>query len=169
MVEVRGSTMALAGVTLLVAIIAQVTMIGPLALPLGPPDVVLILLACIALGTGPSAGALLGFGSGLVADLLSAHVLGQLALVFCLVGYVVGLLAAGAAGSIALSLAAVAGASAAGTAGYAATSAILGDPALAARQVVPHALVAAGYSLVATPFLYPMVAIGLRRAQEGRR
>lgn len=169
MIGVRGTTLLASGLALLVAILIQLVVVGPLRLPLGRPDLVLMLLACLALLSGPAAGALLGFGAGLVGDLLSLHPLGQLALVFCLVGYLVGLLGEETAGSIPLSLAVVAVASAGGTLGYAATSAILGSPALQARAVVPHAAGAAAYSLLVTPFLYPLVALGLRRVEEGRR
>jgi rod shape-determining protein MreD len=168
MTGLRGTTLLTATFALFVAIIVQLVVIGPLRLPLGRPDLVLVLLACIALVEGPAAGAVLGFGAGLVGDLLSLHVLGQLALVFCLVGYLVGLLAPEAEGSVGLSLAVIAAAAAAATIGYAATSAILGDPALSPRSVMPHAAGSAGYALLVAPFLYPLVAATLRRA-DGRR
>ncbi|MGF7236267.1 MAG: rod shape-determining protein MreD [Frankia sp.] len=168
MTGLRASTLLTSGAALVVAIIVQLVVIGPLHLPFGRPDLVLVLLACIALVEGPATGAVLGFGAGLLGDLLSLHVLGQLALVFCLVGYLVGMLGPEVDGSVAASLVVIAAAAAVTTLGYAATSAILGDPALSPHSVLPRAAGSAGYALLVAPFLFPAVAAALRRVEGGR-
>ncbi len=168
MTGLRATPVLASAAALVVAVIAQLVVIGPLPLPFGRPDLVLVLLACIALIEGPATGAVLGFGAGLLGDLLSLHVLGQLALVFCLVGYLVGMLGAEVEGSVAASLVVIAGSAAVATVGYAAISAILGDPALSPRSVVPHAAGSAGYALLVAPFLFPLVAAALRRVEGGR-
>ncbi|MDH2428122.1 rod shape-determining protein MreD [Sphaerisporangium sp. TRM90804] len=73
--------------------IVQVTVVNRLPLPGGGgPDLVLLVVVLFALARGAVGGAVIGFVIGLAADLLppSAHVMGQYALVFCLVGYAVG-------------------------------------------------------------------------------
>lgn len=60
------------------------------------PDLVLLLPIAAALCAGPEAGALVGFASGLAADLLLPTPFGLSALVGCLLGFAVGLVTAGA-------------------------------------------------------------------------
>ncbi len=60
-------------------------------------------------------------------------------------------------------MAAAAAASALGTAGHAAVAGILGNASLAGTQVLLRSVGAALYSLVLTPFLFPLVMAGMRR------
>jgi len=90
---VRG-LVSLAAVT--VAVVCQLTIVDRIAFPGGAgPDLVLILVAALALASGPLTGALTGFWAGLALDVAppGSHFVGQDALVFCLVGYLCGLLA----------------------------------------------------------------------------
>ncbi|MFC4531919.1 rod shape-determining protein MreD [Sphaerisporangium dianthi] len=83
------AVMLLAGLIMIV----QVTVVNRLPLPGGGgPDLILMGVVALALARGAVAGAGIGFAAGLVADILppAAHVIGQYALVFCLVGYTVG-------------------------------------------------------------------------------
>jgi rod shape-determining protein MreD len=87
--------------------IVQVTVVNRLPLPGGGgPDLVLLAVVMFALAHGAVAGALAGFATGLVTDLLppAAHVMGQYALVFCLVGFMVGRAAERAPGSSAVTV-----------------------------------------------------------------
>ena len=60
------------------------------------PDLMLLVAVAGGIVAGPSAGAVLGFAVGLLTDLLFLETpLGLSAMVFCLVGYGVGLLQAG--------------------------------------------------------------------------
>ncbi|OAA28806.1 rod shape-determining protein MreD [Frankia sp. EI5c] len=156
-------------VLLLVAVVLQVSVVARLGAPLGRPDLVLVLLATVALIEGPLLGALLGFTVGLVADLLSTHVIGQTALVLCLVGYLAGLVMNAAERSIAVPLAAVGAAAALGTLGNAAATAILGDAALTGPQALVRALAAGLYALLVTPFLFPLATAASRRLHRDRR
>jgi rod shape-determining protein MreD len=73
--------------------IVQVTVVNRLPLPGGgAPDLVLLGVVMFALARGAVPGALTGFATGLIIDVLppTAHVMGQYALVFCLVGFMVG-------------------------------------------------------------------------------
>ncbi|ETA02854.1 cell shape-determining protein [Frankia casuarinae] len=165
----RGRAVVAAVVLLTVALILQVSVIARLGLPGGRLDLMLVLLAAIALIEGPLLGAVAGFVAGLLADLSSSHVLGQTALVLCLIGYAVGLAMDAAERSVVVPLAAIGGASVLGTLGYAATTSILGEAALTGGQAVLRALVAGVYALLLTPFLFPLLLAGSRRLAGGRR
>ncbi|WP_250564597.1 rod shape-determining protein MreD [Sphaerisporangium fuscum] len=87
--------------------IVQVTVVNRLALPGGgAPDLVLLGVVMFALARGAVPGAVVGFAVGLVTDVLppAAHVMGQYALVFCLVGFTVGRAAERAPGASALTV-----------------------------------------------------------------
>ena len=155
---------------LLVAVIAQVSVVMRLSLPGGGPDLVLMLLATAALVLGPVNGALLGFLTGLFGDLLSTHVLGQTTLVFLLVGYLVGLVADATERSAVVALAAVSGAVAVATLADVAVAALLGADGLASPgHTVVRALVTALYAALLTPFLFPAFTAGLRGIRRVRR
>ena len=79
-----------------VAVVVQLTVVDRIAFPGGAgPDLVLLVVAALALAGGPMAGVLTGFLAGLALDVAppGSHFIGQNALVFCLVGYACGLLA----------------------------------------------------------------------------
>lgn len=81
----------LALLTLVTAITLQTTALSLLPSPGGGrPDLVIVLVVCVALVDGPNTGVAFGFAAGLALDLLSQHPLGVLALVLAVVGYVVG-------------------------------------------------------------------------------
>jgi rod shape-determining protein MreD len=79
-----------------VAVVVQVTVVARIAFPGGAgPDLVLLVVAALALAGGPMAGVLTGFLAGLALDVAppGSHFVGQNALVFCLIGYACGLAA----------------------------------------------------------------------------
>jgi rod shape-determining protein MreD len=108
-------------------------------------------------------GALLGFVVGLAGDLFSTHVLGQSALMLCLVGYGAGLVVGAAERSVLGPLLTVSAAAALGTLGHAATAALLDDAGVTAGEATRRALAAGLYAVLATPFLFPLVLAGSRR------
>ncbi|MEV4840798.1 rod shape-determining protein MreD [Nonomuraea sp. NPDC049486] len=80
-------------VAVVVALLVQFVLVNRLRLPAGgAPDLVLLAVVGAALARGPAAGAVLGFGAGLLVDLAppTAHVAGLYAFVFALVGYLAG-------------------------------------------------------------------------------
>jgi rod shape-determining protein MreD len=79
---------------LLVAIILQVALAPQIALFGVVPNLVFLVVVTLAFLEGPVAGSAAGFVGGLFFDLLGTSVVGPYALVFCLVGYVAGLLQA---------------------------------------------------------------------------
>ncbi|MCM3923231.1 rod shape-determining protein MreD [Frankia sp. AiPs1] len=159
----RARTFVAAIALLSVALVVQVSIVARLGLPGGRLDLVLVLLAAISLIEGPLVGAVSGFVVGVLADLASSHVLGQSALVMCLIGYAVGLVMDAAERSVAVPLGATAGACVAGTLGYAATTSIFGEAALTGGEAVIRALAAGVYAVLLTPFLFPLLAAGSRR------
>src|SRR5580698_7878080 len=83
-------------VVVAVAVVLQLAVADRITFPGGTgPDLVLLTVAALALATGPMAGAILGFCAGLALDVAppAGHLVGQDALVFCLIGYVCGLVA----------------------------------------------------------------------------
>ncbi len=79
-----------------VAVVVQVTVVARIAFPGGAgPDLVLLVVAALALAGGPMVGVLTGFLAGLALDVAppGSHFVGQNALVFCLIGYACGLAA----------------------------------------------------------------------------
>ncbi|MFC7649162.1 rod shape-determining protein MreD [Streptosporangium lutulentum] len=78
---------------LLLTMVVQVTVVNRLPLPgEAAPDLVLLAVAGYALARGAADGAAMGFAAGLISDVLppAVHLLGQNALVLCLIGFVAG-------------------------------------------------------------------------------
>jgi cell shape-determining protein MreD len=84
--------LAAAATAILVALVLQATLIAPLVLT-AQLSLPAVLVAAVALELGPGAGMSLGFVTGLVADLGSAHAAGVLALCWLGLGIGCGLLA----------------------------------------------------------------------------
>jgi rod shape-determining protein MreD len=83
----------LAPVLIVVSIVLQLTVLNGLRLPGGGvPDLVLVVVAALAVADGPLAGAIIGFAAGLCLDLAppGSLLIGQYALVFCLAGWAAG-------------------------------------------------------------------------------
>jgi rod shape-determining protein MreD len=160
---------ALAAVTLAVALLAavviQLTVVNRLPLPGGAgPDLVLLLVAAIAVFTSPATAAVTGFAGGLALDVAppAAHYAGEYALVFCLVGYAAARVVrviwvtTGERDPITI-FAVMAAAAAAGEAGKAALAMLLSDPdvtTVAVSRVLPSAVL---YDLLLAPLVYWLV------------
>jgi cell shape-determining protein MreD len=84
--------LAAAATAIIVALLLQATLIAPLVLT-AQLSLPAVLVAAVALESGPGAGMSLGFVTGLVADLGSAHAAGLLALCWLGLGIACGLLA----------------------------------------------------------------------------
>ena len=80
----------LATAAILAAVLIQVTVLNNVPFPGGAgPDLVLVTVVALALAGGPREGAVIGFAAGLALDIAppASGLLGQSALVLCLVGY----------------------------------------------------------------------------------
>jgi rod shape-determining protein MreD len=164
-----------------VTVVLQVTIVDRIAFPGGGgPDLVLLLVAALALAGGPMAGLLTGFLAGLALDVAppGSHFTGQDALVFCLIGYACGLLAddfssdAEQGRSALFEIAVTAAGAVCGEALVALLGVMLSDPQVrwaAITKVLPSAL---AYDVLLCPFVLYAAAAALRVAgvrREGRR
>jgi rod shape-determining protein MreD len=163
-------------VLVLIALALQLTVLDRLRLPGGAvPDLVLLVVVALALSNGPLAGMVTGFAAGLALDIAppSTHLIGVYALVFCLVGYFCGRVAADLESTVLLPLAASAVGAAGGAALYAGLGILLGDPDVtgqAVRHMLPAAVL---YDVLLSPFVLYAVALasklagGVGRARAG--
>jgi rod shape-determining protein MreD len=156
-----------------VAVVVQVTIVDRIAFPGGTgPDLVLLTVAALGLANGPLVGALAGFWAGLALDVAppGSHLVGQNALVFCLIGYLCGLAADQPAGegvpeqghTALFEILVMAAAAVCGEALASLLGAMLSDPRVtwpAIKHVLPVAVL---YDVVLCPFVLFAVAALLR-------
>jgi len=156
-------------------VIVQLTIVDRIAFPGGTgPDLVLLVVAALALAGGPLAGALIGFSAGLALDIAppGSHLVGQDALVFCLVGYVCGLVAEVPSGdgvpeqghTALFEIVVTAAGAVCGEALGALLGVMLSDPRVtwpAVKHVLPVAVI---YDVLLAPFVLFAVAAALRLA-----
>jgi rod shape-determining protein MreD len=118
-------------VLLILALIAHTTVLPEIRIAGVMPDVMLLLAVAAGMEGGPSYGAVLGFASGMLADLLVPTPLGLSALVFTLTGYGVGIAQTGLLRSTWwFPMAAALAASSAGEGLFAFAGAMIGEPNL---------------------------------------
>jgi len=175
--EVRRA--ALSVVVLAAALVLQLTVVNRLPLPgAGLPDLVLLVVVALGLCARPATGAVTGFCAGLCLDIAppGSYLIGEYALVFCLIGYLCGRLRGVAGRSALLTIVAAMAAAAAGEALFALVGLAVSDPQVtwsAVQQVLPSAVV---YDVVLSPFVLYLVmqtvsyvdALGRRGAADGR-
>ena len=148
-----------------VALMLQLTVVNRLPLPgAGAPDLVLLAVVALGLCGGPAAGAVTGFCAGLALDIAppGSYLIGEYALVFCLVGYSCGRLRGALNRSALLTIAVAMAVAAAGEALSAAIGLAVSDPQVtwpAVRQVLPSAII---YDAVLTPFVLYLVVRAVR-------
>jgi rod shape-determining protein MreD len=152
-------------VALAAALLVQLTIVNGLALPGGgAPDLVLLCVVAIGLTGGPQAGLIAGFCAGLALDLAppANQLIGQYALVFCLVGYACGRLRFTLTRSAVLAMASAAGVAVAGEVLVACLVLVLDTPQVTlatVAQVLPSTVL---YDLVLSPvFLFAGVRIAV--------
>ena len=169
-------------VVVAVTVIVQLTIVDRIAFPGGAgPNLVLLVVAALALAGGPLTGVLTGFWAGLALDVAppGSHFVGQNALVFCLIGYACGLLADDSSGDAAeqghtalFEIVVTAAGAVCGEVLAALLGVMLSDPRVtwpAIRNVLPAAV---AYDVLLCPFVLYAVAAALRLAGargEGRR
>jgi rod shape-determining protein MreD len=158
-------------VVVAVTVVLQLTIVNRIAFPGGAgPDLVLLVVAALALAGGPMAGVLTGFLAGLALDVAppGSHFTGQYALVFCLVGYFCGLLADDGSGdaeqghTALFEIVVTAAGAVCGEALLALLGVMLSDPQVtwpAITNVLPAAV---AYNVLLCPFVLYAVAAALR-------
>ena len=147
------------GTLLVVALALQSTLLAQATLLGVIPQVVLVVVVCLAFLDGERVGVVTGFSAGLLQDLLPfPAVIGLTALVYILVGYAVGILRQYApADSVWTPVLAVALASAVAEFSYAALSIILGEPWVGLGYTARVAGLVVLYNTLLTPFVFPLV------------
>jgi rod shape-determining protein MreD len=162
---VRPGRAAFFAVLVVTAGIVQVSGVDFVPVPYIHPDLVLVVVIACALAGGPVPGALTGFGAGLLMDLLppAVHVVGRLALLYTVVGYLAGKLHDVEERSLLAPLAVVAALSAAAVAVNVGIGTLLSDVgvrwSVALRQIPAVAI----YDVILTPFIVPLVSYLSRR------
>jgi len=156
--------LALSVIAVAAALVLQLTVVDRLPLPGGGPDLVLLAVVALGLTSGPMAGMLTGFLAGLALDIAppASGVLGEHALVFCVVGYGCGRLSGLTDRSAASSLGVAAVAAAAGEMLYVAVGLTIGDPGIswsAIRSVLPS-------SVLQDVLISPFVVFGIWKASS---
>ncbi|NWF28320.1 rod shape-determining protein MreD [Streptomyces sp. PKU-EA00015] len=167
----RFNRMLLSTTLVVVALVIQVTVLARLQLPGAVPDLMLLTVLGLAMVYGHVAGAFIGFGAGLLADIAppADHAAGRYALVLCVIGYLAGLIRPdngqqlrSATGPMVVVVAAAIGS----TLLYAGVGALVGDTA--ARHVGLGSLLftAAVYDLILAPFTVPLIMWLARRSDN---
>lgn len=134
-------------------LLAQATILGVI------PQVVLVVVVCLAYLDGERVGVVTGFSAGLLQDLMPfPAVIGLTALVYTLVAYGVGILRQYAPSeSVWTPVLVVALASAVAELGYAALAIILGEPWVGLGYTARVAGLVVLYNTLLTPFVFPLV------------
>jgi rod shape-determining protein MreD len=148
-------------------VLGQVTVINRLHLPLGGPDLLLVVVVAFALVGGSQRGAVLGFFAGLTADVMppTHHLAGELAFAYTIVGYLAGMLDAGDESSVLTIISVVAGGSVAVVLLFAAIGDLLGNAHISGGATL-HALAGTVvYDVVLAPFVVPLISAAARRLE----
>jgi len=159
------SRVMLSALLVLTAAVLQVTVVNRLPLPGAGPDLVLLVVIGLAVVAGPTAGASIGFGAGLLVDLMppTATEVGRWALVFCVIGYVAGQIQVDAKRSALIVLGTVAGLAALAALLYAGLGLLFGDPRISGDVVISTMVSSVLYDLLLAPFVIPGVMALTRR------
>jgi rod shape-determining protein MreD len=149
----------------LTAAVLQVTVVNRLPLPGAGPDLVLLVVIGLSLVVGSTAGASIGFGAGLLVDLMppTATEVGRWALVFCLVGYLAGQVQLDVRRSVWVVMGTVAGLSALAPLLFASVGLLFGDQRIEAQLVLSTTVSIVVYDLLLAPFVIPGVMALTRR------
>jgi rod shape-determining protein MreD len=150
----------------LAVVLLQVMLVDRLPLPGGiAPDVALVVVVAIGLTHGPITGTITGFFAGLELDLVppGGHLIGESALIFCMVGFACGRLGGWVEKSAPRLLAAALIGVGVGEILQAAAGLIASDPGVtltAVRHVLPAAVL---YDVLICPVVLLIVALASRR------
>lgn len=160
-----GAALVLVAMVLQTAVVTRIPFPGSVG-----PDLVILVVAAWAVRTGPLPGCVAGFGAGLLVDIVppAFHAIGRFALVYCLVGYLVGLASAEAEDSAAVSSIAVAVGALGGTLLSTVLGALLADPRVVWDGIARVMAGAALYDLLGAPLAWYVVARLVDRLTPGQ-
>ena len=175
----RGTSRLVAALlTVVTALLLQVTVLPHFAWNGVVPDLVLLAVVGAALTTDPRFATLLGFGAGLLLDIAppADHAAGRWALAMMVVGYVVSRFAhdyqavptGGGRPPYLLMLAAGAGGAFIGTSIFAMTGLLLQDPAVGVGALLEVVIAAVAYDVLVAAVAVPVVVWLFRREPTPR-
>ncbi|MEV6009946.1 rod shape-determining protein MreD [Streptomyces sp. NPDC051976] len=163
----RLNRIVLSTVLVVVAMVAQVSVLARLHLPGAVPDLLLLTVLGLAIAYGHVGGCLVGFFAGLLADLAppADHAVGRYALVLCVIGYLAGLVKPdnGQLRTASGPMLVVIGAAVGTTLLYAGVGTLVGDTAGAHVGLGKLVATATIYDLLLAPFVVPLVMAIARR------
>lgn len=166
----RVNRILLSTVLVAVALVVQVCILARLHLPGAVPDLLLLVVIALALVWGHVAGALIGFGAGLLTDLAppADHAMGRYALVLCFIGYLAGLAKPdrGRAQSATVPLLVVCGAAVGSTFLSVGVAALVGETHDGQTGLGSLVLTALIYDLLLAPFTVPLIMTLARRIEN---
>jgi rod shape-determining protein MreD len=157
------SLLVLTGLLIETSVLGEATLVGT------KPQVLLLFTVALAMGEGPALGSAFGFAAGLVADLLTGLPAGLTAISYTIVGYAVGAIRAQVSTPSAwLPVSMVFTATLGGVLLYGGLALMVGQEAAGGTALLSHALFAACYNALLTPFLFPVArALGARLRPAG--
>jgi rod shape-determining protein MreD len=153
----------LGAASILTALLLQLTVVSRLPLPGVAPDLLLVLVVAFALAEGPMSGMVTGFVAGILADALSVHEMGRLALAYAVAGYITGLLQDDTERSTLLPFGAVLLGGLAALGAFSFEGILLADKHVTLFPVLRAAVSSVPYDVVLTPFVVPVVSGLVRR------
>ena len=148
----------LLGLLTITGLVIETSVLGEATLGGTKPQLLLVMTVALAMGEGPALGAGFGFVAGLATDLLTGLPVGLTAITYTIVGQAVGTIRAQVQTPSAwlpagMEFTATLG----GVLLYGGISLLLGQESVGGRALLVHALFAACYSALLTPFIYPIV------------
>lgn len=148
-------------------VLVQVCVVNRMRLPLGGPDLLVVVVVAFALVGGSQRGAVLGFFAGLTADVLppTYHYTGELAFAYTVIGYLAGMLEAGEESSVVTIISVVAAASLGVVVLYAGLGDLLGNARITAHATLHAVAGTVVYDVVLAPFVVPLVSAAARRLE----
>lgn len=158
--EVGISRIVAVGLVVLAALTLQTTVLARLTLLGVIPQLVLVVVVCLAWVDGPRVGVTAGFFGGLLLDLQlpPASIVGLTALVYTFIGYGVGFFRQYSVGeSVWAPALAVAISSMVAEGGYALLAILLGRPWVSLAFTAKVAGLVVLYDMLLTPFVFPLV------------
>lgn len=157
----------LVGVSLLTAVIVQVTFLSRLGLPGATPDLTLLTVIALAFALGRTAGAASGFVGGMLLSLAppATTTLGVQALVFLAVGFIVGGLIDPRDRTVPITIAIVSGSVAGATFVVAVLDALLGPVSVPWDRMGGLLVASAIYAAILTPLVIPVIGRVARKLE----
>lgn len=154
-------------VVVLTALLTQVCVLNRLPLPVGQPDLLVVVVIAFGLVGGPQRGAVIGFATGLAADLMppADHLAGRLAFAYTLVGYLAGLLEDVEERSVLSTVFVVAMGAAIAVVVYAGLGVLVGDPTVTVHATVQGVVASVVYDVILAPFVVPLVSAASHRLE----